>query len=118
MFRFRMAGSHMVTDWLQDNDNGNNKEEWVYTGSTFSDDGIYLAKYHGTLIGFAHDPASIIEHQGGLGLRHYGAIVANAQAPPPGTKINLSVFKIRTSCISSYNLLTCTRKWIVKLLTR
>lgn len=67
-------------------------EDWVYTGSTFTEDGRYLAESEGTIIGFVHDPASIIEHRAGLGLGNYGAVGGNPKAcPPVGTEVLLTV---------------------------
>ncbi len=68
------------------------KSTWVYTGSVLTPEGIYLADADGTVIGFAHDPSSIIEHRSGLGLNDYGAIAADPEsAPPVGTPIELTV---------------------------
>jgi hypothetical protein len=53
------------------------KGTWVYTGSTFLQDGRYLAHVDGTLIGFVHSPAPVIEHVSGAGVGHYGAVVLN-----------------------------------------
>ena len=50
---------------------------WVYTGSAFLPDGRYLAQVDGSLVGFVHDPASIIEYAVGAGLNRYGSIVLN-----------------------------------------
>ena len=67
-------------------------EEWVYTGSHFFDDGRYAANISGTLIGFVHDPESIIQHRIGLGLGNYGAATYNhTDGPSPGTPIALIV---------------------------
>lgn len=64
---------------------------WVYTGSQFNED-IYAAARDGTLVGFVHDPASIIEHRTGMGLGNYGTIGGNqATAPPVGTPVCLTV---------------------------
>jgi hypothetical protein len=66
--------------------------EWVYTGSTFTEDGRYLAAVEGTLIGFAHTPSSIIESARGVGLGNYGSIVLNPKLPvSPGSKLVLHV---------------------------
>ena len=65
--------------------------EWVYTGST-SFNGQYLAHISGTLIGFVHDPSSVIEHARGLGIGNYGLIGGNVSLlPPEGTDIRLVV---------------------------
>jgi hypothetical protein len=50
---------------------------WVYTGSTFTSDGRYLAEMDGVLIGFVHSPAPIIEHAHGAGINAYGMVVLN-----------------------------------------
>ena len=51
---------------------------WVYTGSSFiPQGGPYWAEADGVLIGFVHDPASIIEYTGSGALNRFGAIVTN-----------------------------------------
>lgn len=65
---------------------------WVYTGSTFLSDGRYLAQVDGALIGFVHDPASVIEYAAGAGLNKYGTIVLNPNLGlTPGTAVTLTV---------------------------
>jgi len=65
---------------------------WVYTGSFFTPDGAYTATLAGTLIGFVHDPESIIQHQQGLGLGNYGMIAYDPEImPPAGTRVTVSV---------------------------
>jgi len=65
--------------------------EWVYTGSRFTTDGRFLAELDGTVIGFVHDPASIIEHRSGS-LGSFGKLDANHELlPPDGTKLTLIV---------------------------
>jgi hypothetical protein len=67
-------------------------DEWVYGGSFFSPDGKYIADELGTLVGFVHDPASIIQHVSGLGLGDYGAVTANHDVlPQPGTPVTLQI---------------------------
>jgi hypothetical protein len=51
--------------------------EWVYTGSVVLPDGRYLAEMDGCLIGFVHDPDTIIENSIGGGLNAYGSIQLN-----------------------------------------
>lgn len=66
--------------------------KWVYTGSYFNGEGQYLAQMDGTVIGFVHDPSSIIEHSIGVGLNDYGAVAGNPSvAPPVGTEVLLEV---------------------------
>ena len=64
---------------------------WNYTGSLLVPGGEFMAEVDGTIIGFVHDPSSIIEHQEGLGLGQYGLIGASKLAPPVGTRVTLSI---------------------------
>lgn len=65
---------------------------WVYTGSTIDPGGNYRAEMDGTLIGFVHDPASIIENSIGGGLNAYGSIRLNPNLKlSPGTAVKLTV---------------------------
>ena len=50
---------------------------WVYTGSTFTQDGPYWAELDGVIVGFVHTPASIIEYTGSGALNRFGFIVIN-----------------------------------------
>ena len=50
-----------------------------------------MAAHDGTLIGFVHDPASIIEHKIGLGIGDYGAVAASKVTPKVGTKIEIEI---------------------------
>jgi hypothetical protein len=69
-------------------------EAWVYTGSHTLPDGGFAAHVVGTVIGFVHDPDSIIHHRDGLGLGAYGAVTYNRDAgPEPGTVVTLTVAK-------------------------
>lgn len=69
---------------------------WVYTGSILTRNGTYMAQVDGTLIGFVHDPSSVIEHRIGLGLGDYGAVGANkAVVPPIGTAVKLEISNVR-----------------------
>jgi hypothetical protein len=61
---------------------------WVYTGSRFLPDGNYHAQVDGSLIGFVHDPASIIEYAAGAGLNKYGSIILN---PTLGLSANTAI---------------------------
>ncbi len=65
---------------------------WVYTGSILRPDGLYMADADGTVIGFVHDPSSIIEHRLGLGGDGKDAIGADPDhTPPVGTRIELVI---------------------------
>jgi hypothetical protein len=68
-------------------------DDWVYTGSfNTSEDGRYAADVVGTIVGFVHDPASIIEHRAGLGIGAYGSVQGNGQLLPPiGSPVELIV---------------------------
>ena len=68
---------------------------WIYTGSIVVEGKQYMADVDGTLIGFSHDPSSIIEHHIGVGLHDYGAVAANMNLPPVGTKITLEVKAVK-----------------------
>jgi hypothetical protein len=66
--------------------------EWVYTGSTILTDGRYRAEVEGVLIGFVHDPASLIENVTGSGINAYGTIKINPKLNlAPDTKVKLTV---------------------------
>jgi len=68
--------------------------EWVYTGRSF----VPLeqgAPDPGTLVGFVHDPHTIIEAMDPIGIGAYGSVRGNAGLPPPGTSIELVVDVVR-----------------------
>ncbi len=66
---------------------------WVYTGSVFLENGIYLADEAGVLVGFVHDPAPVIESplpddETGS----FGSLVVNSTIlPEVGTKIQMII---------------------------
>ena len=65
---------------------------WIYTGSSFQPDGRFTADIGAVLIGFVHDPATVIEYSVGAGLGNYGGIVLNPNlGVAPGTAITLTV---------------------------
>lgn len=65
---------------------------WVYTGSTVLPNGQYLAELDGVLIGFVHDPASIIENSTGSGINAYGTIRLNPDVKiAPDTPIKMTI---------------------------
>lgn len=66
---------------------------WVYVGSMPSpQDGSLLAEMSGSLIGFVHDPTSIIEHRKGAPAGSYGMVKGNSELmPPEGSPITLTV---------------------------
>jgi len=66
--------------------------DWIYTGSFIRTNGQYVAEAEGVLIGFVHDPASIIENSTGIGLNEYGNIRLNPELNiHPDTPITLTV---------------------------
>jgi hypothetical protein len=68
---------------------------WVYIGSFFSEEGRFMAEGSGVLVGFVHDPMSVVEHREGLGIGRWGSVAGNADlAPPVGTPIWLTVINI------------------------
>ena len=68
---------------------------WVYTGSTFYDDGAgrrYLAETDGVLIGFMHGPQAIIDHPLNDLISGYGSVVLNPQLQlKPGTAVTVTI---------------------------
>lgn len=68
-------------------------DSWVYIGSALGDNGKqFMAEVGGTLIGFVHDPYSIIDHRNGGGIGAYGLITGNEKAlPEEGSAVTLSV---------------------------
>jgi len=67
--------------------------EWIYAGSfNLEGNAVYAADVTGTIIGFVHDPASIIEHGAGLGIGAYGSVQGNERVlPPVGSGVDLIV---------------------------
>ena len=68
-------------------------DAWIYIGSFSSEDGlVFIADTTGTLIGFVHDPFSVIDHKNGAGIGAYGMLTGNeAILPPEGSAIRLTV---------------------------
>lgn len=69
------------------------ESKWVYIGSQMSpQDGSLLAETSGTLIGFVHDPLSIIEHRIGATAGAYGMVTGNAEIlPPEGSPVTVTI---------------------------
>ena len=67
--------------------------EWVYVGSQKHwQDGRFAADVTGTLIGFVHDPNTIVESALGLGIGAYGSVNGDAERlPPVGSEVELAV---------------------------
>jgi len=68
-------------------------DSWVYIGSMTSEDGQqFMANMTGTLIGFVHDPYSVIDHRNGAAIGSYGLLTANEGVlPPEGSTVSLTV---------------------------
>ena len=68
-------------------------DSWVYIGSSTGNYGKeFMANAGGTLIGFVHDPYSIIDHKIGAGIGNYGLVTANEDVlPDEGAAITLTV---------------------------
>ena len=65
---------------------------WVYTGSDFLPDGRFIADLDGVLIGFVHDPSTVIEYVASAGIGSYGSIVIDPNLGlTPGTPIKLTI---------------------------
>ena len=59
-------------------------DSWVYIGSAMGDNGKqFMAEVGGTLIGFVHDPYSVIDHSNGAGIGAYGLITGNEERYRP-----------------------------------
>jgi hypothetical protein len=67
--------------------------EWVYIGSQKNwQDDRYAADVTGTLIGFVHDPNTVIDSTMGLGIGAYGSVNGNAdRLPAVGSEVELTV---------------------------
>lgn len=64
--------------------------EWVYTGSFFSLDGQYMAAVDGVLVGFIHDPSTILEHHTGFGGGSFQGLKLNTTIlPAVGTAVEV-----------------------------
>jgi hypothetical protein len=73
-------------------------DSWVYIGSAMGNYGKqFMAEVGGTLIGFVHDPYSVIDHSNGAGIGAYGLITGNEKVlPPKGSEITLTVTVVPT----------------------
>jgi len=89
----RVSGANAMTAGEETFDD----DSWVYIGSLTSEDGqLFMADMTGTLIGFVHDPASVIEHINGGGIGAYGLLTGDAAVlPPEGAAISLTVALVR-----------------------
>jgi len=81
------ANALTVGDEVFDNDN------WVYIGSGTGNYGKeFMADAGGTLIGFVHDPYSVIDHKAGAGIGNYGLVTGNEDLlPPEGSDVSLTI---------------------------
>jgi len=85
---------HLASDFFLVNNQKLKSGDWVYTGSTFLPQGGYLADIAGgTLVGFVHDPASIIEHGLGFGPQSYGGLKLNKALMPTVDTPLKAIFK-------------------------
>ena len=71
---------------------------WVYTGSTFYDNGtekVFMAEQDGVLVGLMHGPAAVIENPRNDAVDGYGHFVINTGLGlRPGSKVSLVVTAI------------------------
>ena len=78
--------------WDKEKKSGFSRGRWVYTGSMVLDDGRYMADLDGVLIGFVHDPASIIEWSAQDGVGRFGFVeIDPALGLEPETPITVTV---------------------------
>lgn len=70
---------------------------WVYIGSATGNYGKeFMADVGGTLIGFVHDPYSVIDHKNGAGIGDYGLVTGNEKIlPPEGSEVSLTITVIK-----------------------
>jgi hypothetical protein len=72
---------------------------WVYTGSTFYDDGVsrrFMAEVDGVLVGMMHGPAALIENAGDDAVKGYGSFIINPKlGVPPGSTVTLIVTALK-----------------------
>lgn len=68
-------------------------DSWVYIGSSTGNYGKeFMADAGGTLIGFVHDPYSIIDHKNGAGIGNYGLVTGNEEIlPAEGVEITMTI---------------------------
>lgn len=88
--RIKASGLQML---LTDAQRGvEQRDDWVYVGSNMQTDNTFGADMSGALVGFVHDPNSVIEHSIGLGIGAYGSVAGNkALLPPNNTAIELTM---------------------------
>ena len=68
------------------------RSQWVYTGSILLDDGRYRADLDAVLIGFVHDPSSVIEWAGANGVGRFGFVQIDPKLGlVPGTALTVIV---------------------------
>jgi hypothetical protein len=86
-----------VADLVRSGDDTLPRGQWVYTGSRVLPDGRFLAAVDSTLVGFVHDPATVIEHRTGF-LQQFDRVTVDTQlAPPVGTPVTLHVARPRAA---------------------
>ncbi len=74
-----------ASDFFKNQERSLSSGEWVYTGSSFVSEefggGYMPALNGGTLVGFVHDPASIIEHRVGFGADSFSQVALAEEWP-------------------------------------
>lgn len=66
--------------------------EWVYTGSPASSaDGRFTTDDTGTLVGFIHDPNTLVEATLPIGLGAYGSVRGNPALSAAGSAVELTI---------------------------
>ncbi len=84
-----------LADLVRSGDDTLPRGQWVYTGSHVLPDGRFLAAVDSALVGFVHDPASVIEHRTGF-LQQFDRVTVDTRlAPPVGTRVTLHVARPR-----------------------
>ncbi|MGY3439860.1 MULTISPECIES: YdjY domain-containing protein [unclassified Marinovum] len=83
-----------ISEFMQIGEGKGATDDWVYAGSFLFEDGAYAADVMQLIVGFSHDPESIIQHGAGLGLDQYGMV----QMSPKTGEIP-ALFELRVSAL-------------------
>jgi len=83
-----------ISEFMQIGEGKAATDDWVYAASFLFEDGAYAADVMQLIVGFSHDPESIIQHRAGLGLNQYGMV----QMSPKTSEIP-PVFDLRVTAL-------------------
>lgn len=85
-----------VEEWVvnKEQDQALESMEWVFTGSFFNQDNMFMAQVHHSLIALYHDPAALIDHKQPEGSRDDIWFVKEGTVPSAGTSATLRIKKV------------------------